>query len=91
VETRGKDKAGDVKDQVKSKVEDFKGQAENVWSDLGDKLDETLTAALHRLGVPTREEIHSLTKKIDALNAKIEHLKPAPSPAPAHKASHVAS
>ena len=76
VETRGKDAAADFKEQAKSRVEDAKTQASNTWSDLGDKVDETLTNALHRLGVPTREEIRSLTQKIEALNAKVEQLKP---------------
>ncbi len=76
VEARGKDAAADWKAQAKSKVEDAKSQASNTWSDLGDKVDETLTNALHRMGVPTREEIRSLTQKIEELNAKVEQLKP---------------
>src|ERR1700760_2662544 len=61
VEARGKDAAADLKEQAKSRVEDAKTQAGNAWSGLGDKVDETLTNALHRMGVPTREEIRSLT------------------------------
>ena len=81
VESRGKETASDAKDQVKSKFEDVKSQASNAWSGLGDKLDDTLTAALHRLGVPTRDEIHGLTQKIEELNAKVDQLKPRVTPA----------
>src|SRR6476660_713990 len=83
VEARGKDAAADWKEQAKSKVEDAKSQAGNAWSGLGDKVDETLTTALHRMGVPTREEIRSLTQKIEELNAKVEQLKPRTTPAAA--------
>lgn len=81
VEARGKEKTADAKEQAKSRFEDVKNQAANAWSGLGDRLDETLTAALHRLGVPTREEIHSLTQKIEDLTAKVEQLKPRVTPA----------
>jgi poly(hydroxyalkanoate) granule-associated protein len=76
VEARGKESAAGAKEQVKSTVDNVKSQASEAWSGLGDKVDETLTAALHRLGVPTRDEIRNLTQKIEELNAKVEHLKP---------------
>jgi poly(hydroxyalkanoate) granule-associated protein len=81
VETRGKDAAADVKEQAKSTYENVKSQTESAWSGLGDKVDETLTTALHRLGVPTRDEIRNLTQKIEELNAKVEQLKPRVTPA----------
>jgi poly(hydroxyalkanoate) granule-associated protein len=81
VETRGKDAAADVKEQAKSKFEDVKNQTGNAWAGLGDKVDETVTSALHRLGVPTRDEIRNLTQKIEELNAKVEQLKPRVTPA----------
>jgi poly(hydroxyalkanoate) granule-associated protein len=81
VETRGKDAAADVKEQAKAKFEDAKSQTGNAWSGLGDKVDETVTSALHRLGVPTRDEIRNLTQKIEELNAKVEQLKPRVTPA----------
>jgi polyhydroxyalkanoate synthesis regulator phasin len=60
-------------------------KAESTIGDLGDKvgskLDETLTATLHRLGVPTREEIRTLTLRVEELNAKVEQLKPRVAPA----------
>ncbi|MBV8201550.1 MAG: phasin family protein, partial [Acidobacteria bacterium] len=94
VESRGKvevdkvvDKAGEVVDKAKSK-------AGGTWDDLGSKVDETITGALHRLGVPTRDEIRNLTQRVEELNAKVELLRPrvthaAPAapekPAAAHK------
>jgi poly(hydroxyalkanoate) granule-associated protein len=81
VEAKGKEQAAGAKEQFKSTVENVKSQATDAWSDLSDKLDEKLTAALHRLGVPTREEIRSLTLKIEELNAKVDLLRPRVTPA----------
>ncbi len=67
--TRGQvDKAGDV-------ARDAKEKASSAFGRLGDEVDERITAAIHRLGVPTRDEIASLTSRIEELTAKIEKLK----------------
>ena len=77
VESKGKVEV----DKVKADAERFKAKAETTFEGWGDKLDEKLTATLRRLGVPTREEIRSLTQKVEELNAKIEQLKPRVTPA----------
>ncbi len=53
-----------------------KKKAEKVYEDVTETVDDKITAALHRLGVPTRDEIKRLTKKVEDLTAKIEQLKP---------------
>ncbi|HEV7668748.1 MAG TPA: phasin family protein [Thermoanaerobaculia bacterium] len=53
-----------------------KKKAEKVYEDVTETLDDKVTAALHRLGVPTRDEIKRLTKKVEELTAKVEQLKP---------------
>ena len=76
VESKGKDQAGKARETVREK-------AETAWSSVGDRFDDTLTSALSRLGVPSREEIRNLTQKIEELNAKVEQLKqPRPAAAP---------
>ena len=81
VEVRGK---GDVKEQVdraKAQMDQARvkvGETVDSWS---GKLDEAVTSALHRLGVPTREEIRTLTQRVEELNAKVEMLKPRVTPA----------
>jgi poly(hydroxyalkanoate) granule-associated protein len=91
VESRGKVEVDKVVDSAKSK-------AGSAWDDLGTKVDETITAALHRLGVPTREEIHNLTRRVEELSSKVEQLRPrvvpaapATAPAPANGADDKAS
>lgn len=77
VETKGKVEV----DKVKAEVDKMKTKAESAFENWGDKLDEKLTAALHRLGVPTRDEIRNLTQRVEELNAKVEQLRPRVTPA----------
>jgi poly(hydroxyalkanoate) granule-associated protein len=81
VESKGKVEV----DKVKAEVDKMKTKAESTfetWGDkFGEKFDDKLTAALHRLGVPTRDEIRSLTQRVEELNAKVEQLKPRVTPA----------
>ncbi len=51
-------------------------RAMSAWQQLGKGLDEQVTAALHRMGVPTRSEIATLGKRVELLTASIEKLKP---------------
>jgi poly(hydroxyalkanoate) granule-associated protein len=80
VESRGKVEVDKVVDRAKNRVDEVVGQARtkagSTWEEWGGKLDDTLTAALHRLGVPTREEIQRLTKRVEELNSKVELLRP---------------
>ncbi len=52
------------------------GRAMAAWQQLGKGMDEQVTAALHRMGVPTRAEIATLGKRVELLTASIEKLKP---------------
>ncbi len=52
------------------------GRAMTAWQQLGKGMDEQVTAALHRMGVPTRSEIATLGKRVELLTASIEKLKP---------------
>src|SRR6185295_1958162 len=86
VESRGKVEV----DKMKSEVDRIKTKAESTFDSWGEKLDEKLAAALHRLGVPTRDEIRTLTLRVEELNAKIEQLKPRVTPAAAEPSKTVA-
>ncbi|HEV3458020.1 MAG TPA: phasin family protein [Thermoanaerobaculia bacterium] len=76
VESRGKVEVDKVVDQATKVVDKAKSKAGSTWEDLGSKVDETITSALHRLGVPTREEIRNLTQRVEELNSKVELLRP---------------
>jgi poly(hydroxyalkanoate) granule-associated protein len=89
METRGKEEAGEVREKVESRVKDVRGRVEermrgarervekgfdSVWGAVDDRVAEVL----HRMGVPTRDEIQRLTRRVEELNAKIDHLRAKP-------------
>jgi poly(hydroxyalkanoate) granule-associated protein len=81
VESRGKVEVDRVKAEAEKLGAQVKSKAESAFENWGGKFDETLTSALHRLGVPTRDEIRNLTQRVEELNAKVESLKPRVTPA----------
>lgn len=67
----------------KVKVEETKSRVESAWGDVERTLDEKITGVLHRMGVPTRDEIRALTRRVEELNAKISKLDSRAAPKPA--------
>ena len=80
VEAKGRVEAKDQFDKAKDQFDKAKAKAGSTWDDLSGKVDEAVTSALHRLGVPTRDEIRNLTQKVEELNAKVDLLKPRVTP-----------
>jgi poly(hydroxyalkanoate) granule-associated protein len=71
VEKTGAAAAGLMKDSAK----DAAGSAEQAWQRFQGMMDSQVTGVLQRLGVPTRDEIARLTRKVEDLTASIEALK----------------
>jgi poly(hydroxyalkanoate) granule-associated protein len=69
-------------DKAKKKA---KKEAETTWKQVEDSLEEKIADALHKVGVPTRNELASLTKQVGQLSAKVEKLKPEAKAAPKSK------
>lgn len=78
LENRSKDDFKVQADKAKEQFDKAKGKAEGQWEEWSEKIDEVLTRSLHRLGVPTRDEIRTLTQRVEELTAKVEGLKPRP-------------
>ncbi len=76
-ESRGKERLEEVKDKVEGAADKAKGRAETTWDKVGEKFDDSVAGALRRLGVPSREEIATLTKRVEELTAVVEQLRPA--------------
>jgi poly(hydroxyalkanoate) granule-associated protein len=74
---KAKDQVGKAREQVQEGVEKAKGALGGAFGDVASTLDEQLGRALHRLGVPTRDEIKNLTQRVEALMAKVDQRKPA--------------
>ena len=65
-------------EKAKGKFEVAKGKAEKAWTKLEGSIDDRVTAAIHRIGVPTRDEIKELSKRVAELTSKVEELRPRP-------------
>lgn len=61
-------------DKVKSQADKAKERVEKAWETLESSFDEKVGAALHRVGVPSRDEIAELTRKVEKLTETIEAL-----------------
>jgi poly(hydroxyalkanoate) granule-associated protein len=78
---RGRDYETRGREEAKKQFEGAKSTTDELWNTWSGKLDEAVTNALHRMGVPSREEIRTLTQRVEELNAKVEMLKPRVTPA----------
>ena len=70
-EKLGKDKV----DQAKGAVTGVKVVAESYWETFGRTVDDQMTAVIHRIGVPTKDEIEALTKKVEDLTVAVDNLR----------------
>ncbi len=74
---RGRERFDDVKDKVEDAAGKARDQAETTMGKLEHKIDDAVTAALGRGGVPSRDEIATLPQRVEELTAVVEKLKPA--------------
>ncbi len=72
-ESRGRKNIEKVKGRVEGVMED----AAESFEKLGDSFEDRVSKTLQRLGVPTRDEIGKLTKRVEELTAKVDQLRPA--------------
>lgn len=74
-------------DELRSKIEEMRGQAVDTWNDTWNKLEqvfqERVARALNRLGVPSRADIQDLAQQVEALSESIRSLTEAAETKPA--------
>lgn len=58
----------------KERMDKAKSRVEHAVDDVEERIDERVSKVMHRVGVPTRDEIQRLTRRVEELNAKIEAL-----------------
>lgn len=85
---RGRDWEDRGKERAQERVKSAKTRVERAFEGVEEKVDKRVTEAMKRLGVPSRDEIRDLTRKVEELNAKIEalHGKPKGKGPPSSKA-----
>jgi poly(hydroxyalkanoate) granule-associated protein len=73
---RARKELGSMTDAAREKASEVAGEvrdrAGSTWESVGDRLDDAVSTALHKVGVPTREEIHKLTRRIEHLTTLVE-------------------
>lgn len=62
--------------KVKGKVSDAKGKIEDMWDKVEVRINDSVAKTLGTLGIPTRDEISQLTKRVEELTASIQSLQP---------------
>ncbi|HEX2163585.1 MAG TPA: phasin family protein [Thermoanaerobaculia bacterium] len=67
LEERGRDQVGRARDEVGRARERVVRRVD----ELGGVLDRRVAEAMHRVGIPTREEIAALTRRIEELSARM--------------------
>jgi len=75
-ETDGKEQMDKMRAQAEKVADRAKSKASGAWSRFESLIDDKVTAALHRVGVPTRDEIKNLSARVADLSRKVEQFKP---------------
>lgn len=78
LEERGRDQVERARDEVGRARERVVRRVDG----LSEVLDRRVAEAMHRVGIPTREEIAALTRRIEELSARIGGAPAAPGAAP---------
>jgi len=70
IEDRGKEQVEKAKDTM----DGVKTSGESYWDTFSNTLDDRVTAIIRRIGVPNKDEIEGLTKKVENLTTSAEKL-----------------
>lgn len=71
-ESRSEKQVAKVKGQVKIVAD----KAEAQWDRVEKVVDERVNTLIKKLGIPSREEVKTLTRRVEELTKKVEQLKP---------------
>ena len=71
IEAKGKEQL----EKAKGAASGVKTVAESYWDTFGQTIDEKMTGVIHRLGVPTKDEIRALNKKVSDLSKAVDKLR----------------
>ena len=69
-------KSKDQVEKVRGKLDETRERAEGMWGSIGETFDEKVSGVLHRMGVPSRDEIAMLTKRVEELTAAVDKMQP---------------
>jgi poly(hydroxyalkanoate) granule-associated protein len=67
--------AGEVADQTKKVAEAARRAASEFWGKTSDNVEEAVARAMGKVGVPTRDEIAALSRRVEELTLAVERLR----------------
>jgi poly(hydroxyalkanoate) granule-associated protein len=75
VEKRAREMTEARVEEARDKVVEIQGKASQQFDRLEELFQERVAQVLHRLGVPTQEDIQELTRRVEELNQSVLALK----------------
>ncbi|HEX9190200.1 MAG TPA: phasin family protein [Vicinamibacteria bacterium] len=70
-----------AKKQVEARIATLQARAKKERRAMGRRVDDAVQSALGALNIPTRHEVHELTRRVEELSKKIDGFRRAPRPA----------
>ena len=64
-------RADEVRDAVESRVDQARGRATDTWDKLEKVFEDRVQGALVKLGVPGREDLRELSRRVDTLTGEL--------------------
>lgn len=75
---RGKDWEEKRKDEAESRWSEGRSRVRGKIDDIEQELEDRIAHAMHRFGVPSRDEIRDLSDRVEELTEKIDKLNETP-------------
>lgn len=80
-----------VRDAVESKVGNARERAADTWDRLERVFEDRVQRAMNKLGVPGREDLNELSRRVDALTAQLRQAGAQTAKSPAKRPSRTAT
>jgi poly(hydroxyalkanoate) granule-associated protein len=74
-ESAGKEKLDELRKEASEATAQTRQGAQKAWGKVEEGFDEVVARALHRIGVPSRDEIAALSRRVEELTAAVERLR----------------
>lgn len=75
-------RADKVREAVETRVDQARERAADTWDKLEKVFEQRVQTALAKLNVPGRDDLETLTKRVDLLTAELRQLRGKPAPKP---------
>jgi len=73
-EARGKKQIDEIYTEVSDKYKEVETKVKSKFSKAENEIDENIQEIIHKMGVPTKEEISELTAQVEKLVKKVDTL-----------------